>query len=161
MDTLFVSGPSFMLLADPVESRTRKEIANALAEHRLGRIIASGAMLALLGLAVRRAPLPESSALSVAAIFALTPAPSYYGIMAVVVPLRRGRWAPLAVLSLATAMYAASRCYSSTAYHPWLYALFAWGNALLLFAWLLPDAARELRAGRFVAAISRLSGRGK
>ena len=35
----------------------------------------------------------------VAAIFALTPASSYYWIMALVVSLRRGSWAPLAVTS--------------------------------------------------------------
>jgi hypothetical protein len=110
-------------------------------------------MLALLSLAVWRASLAESSALSVAAIFALTPAASYYWIIAVVVPLRRGRWAPLAVVSLATAMYVVSRFYSSMEYHRFLYALFAWGNALLLFAWLLPDAVRELRGNKRFSAI--------
>jgi hypothetical protein len=65
--------------------------------------------------------------------------------MMVVVPFRRGRWAPIAVLSLATVMYAVARVYASMDYHSFLYSLFAWGNALLLFAWLLPDAVRALR----------------
>jgi len=147
METLFASGPSFLLRADPVERRTRKEITTGLDEHRIERIVASGAMLALLGLAVWRAPLAESAALGMAAVFALTPAVSYYWIMAVIVPLRRGRWAPLAILSLAMAMYALSRFHPAVGYHSWLYALFAWGNALFLFAWLLPDALRTLGTG--------------
>jgi hypothetical protein len=46
---------------------------------------------------------------------------------------------------LAIAMYAVSRFYPSMDYHSFLYSLFAWGNALLLFAWLLPDAVQALR----------------
>lgn len=147
MDTLFASGPSFMLLADPVEGRRRKEITNSLAEHRVGRIVASGAMLALFCVAVWHASLAESAALGIAPIFALTPAVSYYWIMMLIVPLRRGRWASLAVLSLAIAMYEVSLFYPSMDYHSWLYSLFAWGNALLLFGWLLPDAVRALKRG--------------
>jgi hypothetical protein len=78
------------------------------------------------------------------AIFALTPAASYYWIMALVVPLRRGRWAPIAVLGLATAIYVVARFYREPGYQPWLYALFAWGCAAVFTAWLLPDAVRQL-----------------
>jgi hypothetical protein len=62
--------------------------------------------------------------------------------MMLVVPLRRGRWAPLAVLSLAMAMYAIALARPGD--HLSLYTLFAWGNASILVAWLLPDAARTL-----------------
>ena len=82
----------------------------------------------------------------IAAVFALTPAASYYWIMAVIVPLRRIDWAPLAVLVLSTGMYAVARSFPSANYHPFLYALFAWGNAIILFAWLVPNAVRTMRS---------------
>lgn len=147
LDSLFVSGPSFLLanLDAPVERRTRKQVTELLTERRVGRVIASGAMLLLLGLAVWRATLAESAVLGLAAIFALTPAASYYWIMTLAIPLRRGNWAPLAILVLATAMYAMVRVYPAMDYQPFIYAVFAWGNALILFAWLLPDAVREIR----------------
>lgn len=152
LDTLFVSTPVLLRPDDPVDPRSRNEIRSALAEQRVARVAAAGALLALFAACAWRASLAESAVLGVAAIFALTPAPSYYGIMACLVPLRRGRWAPLAVLALATGMYGVSRFYATTAYHAWLYALFAWGNALLLLAWLLPDALRQLRSLRAGAA---------
>ena len=151
MDSLFVHGPSSMLRTDPVDTRSSAEITSLLYEHRVGRIVASGAMLALLALAVWRASLAESVLLSVAAIFALTPVLSYYGMMAVLVPLRRGYWAPLAVLSLATVMHVLMRVYPLETQRPWLYGLFAWATALLLVAWLLPNAVRELKAMRLLA----------
>jgi len=146
MDSLFAHGPSSMLRTDPVDTRSSVEITSLLHEHRVGRVIASGAMLALFALAVWRASLAESVLLSVAAIFALTPVLSYYGMMAVLVPLRRGYWAPLAVLSLATLMHVLVKVYPLEVQRPWLYGLFAWGTALLLVAWLLPNAICQLKA---------------
>lgn len=151
MDSLFAHGPSLMFRADPVDVRSSEEILNVLHEHRVERIVASGIMLTLLALAVWRASLVESVLLSVAAIFALTPVLSYYGMMAVVVPLRRGHWAPLAVLSFATVMHVLVKVYPSEFHRPWLYGLFAWGTALLLVAWLLPSAVCELKAMRLFA----------
>ena len=148
LDTLFVSGPSFLLANQdgPTERRTRQQIANTLEEHRLGRAIASGTMILLLILAVLRAGIADSAVLGMAAIFALTPAASYYWIMSVAVPLRNVGWAPYGVLVLSTGMYAVAHFYPSVDYHPYLYALFAWGNAGILYAWLIPDAVRTIRA---------------
>ena len=147
LDTLFVAGPSYVVanLSAPTGRRTRNEVKEILSEHRVGRAVAAGALLALLGLAVWRAPLADSAVMSLVAIFALTPAASYYWIMLLVMPLRRGNWPPLAVLGLAIAMYAIARSFLSPDYQPWLYAVFAWGNALLFLAWLLPEALRTLR----------------
>lgn len=146
LDSLFVNGPS-MLVANataPTGRRTHKEVAEILSERQLGRVVAAGSMLGLLGLAVWGASLSDAALLGVVAIFALTPAASYYWIMALVVPLRRGRWAPIAVLGLATAIYVVARFYREPGYQPWLYALFAWGCAAVFTAWLLPDAVRQL-----------------
>lgn len=147
LDSLFVSGPSFLLanLDTPAERRTRNEVTSILTERRVGRVLAAGAMLLLLGLAVRRATLAESAVLGLAAIFALTLAVSYYWIMTIAIPFRRGTWAPLAILVLATTMYVIASFYPKMDHQPFIYAVFAWGNALILFAWLLPDAVRELR----------------
>jgi hypothetical protein len=150
LDSLFVTGPSRMLanMSAPTGRRTHKEVAAILSERRLGRVAAAGMMLGLLALAVWGATLADAAVMGVVAIFALTPAASYYWIMALVVPLRRGRWAPLAVLGLATGMYVAARLHPEPDYQPWLYALFAWGCATVFVAWLLPDAVRQLRARR-------------
>jgi len=147
LDTLFLSGPSYLIgnLEEPAHRRTRKEVAVALAKDRAGRAAAAIFALALTGLAAWRARLDEATALGIVAIFVLTPASSYYWIMALVVCLRRGDWIPFGILALATGMYAAAMHYSTAAYQPFLYGLFSWGMALLLLAWVLPDALRQLR----------------
>lgn len=150
MDTLFVSGPSFLLsnLDGPPPRRTREEVNARLEEQRLGRVLVSGAMLAMFVLAVWSTSLSDASALGIAVIFALTPASSYYWIMAIVVALRRATWPAVVVLALSTAVYWIASRFPSEDYHPFVYALFAWGLAGLLFAWLVPDVAKTLRNRR-------------
>jgi hypothetical protein len=76
-------------------------------------------------------------------IFALTPAAAYYWIVALVVPLRRGRAAALAFLLLAATLHGIEMLdRGNYAYASWRYGLLAWGYALILIAWLIPDLVR-------------------
>jgi hypothetical protein len=146
MDTLFLSGPSFLLanIDEPVEWRTQVGVRQLLDERRPGRIAASGLLLAMLGVAVWSAGLAESAVLGVIAIFALSPAPVYYWIMLLAVPLRSGQGAALAVLLAAVGAHWIEYFYPVSEYGPWNYAVLAWSYALILVAWILPAVVRQL-----------------
>jgi hypothetical protein len=101
-------------------------------------------MLVLFVLAVWSSSIAEAAALGIAAIFALTPASSYYWIMAIAVTLRRTAWTPIAVLALSTAIYWIASRFASMDYHPFIYALFAYGLAAVFFAWLVPGAVKTI-----------------
>jgi hypothetical protein len=78
----------------------------------------------------------------------LTPAAAYYWIVALVVPLRRGWAAVVALLLLAAALHGIELIDASPDQAPWRYALLAWGYALILIAWLIPDLARAIGQSR-------------
>jgi hypothetical protein len=146
VDTLFLSGPSFLLknLDEPDERRTQAGVRQLLDERRAGRIAASGLLLTMLGAAVWSASLAESAVLGVVAIFVLSPAPVYYWIMLLVIPLRPGQAATLAVLLVAAGAHWVERFYPSSEYGPWNYGILAWSYALILVAWILPAVVRQL-----------------
>jgi hypothetical protein len=151
MDTLFVSGPTFLmsnLNGEAPQRRTREEVNARLGEQVVGRVLLSGSMLVLFVLAVWSSSIAEAAALGIAAIFALTPASSYYWIMAIAVTLRRTAWTPIAVLALSTAIYWIASRFASVDYHPFIYALFAYGLAAVFFAWLVPGAVTTMREFR-------------
>jgi hypothetical protein len=108
------------------------------------RVAVVGAFLALAGLAMWRAPLAEAAVLGLVPFFALTPAAAYYWIVVLVVPLRRGWAAALALLLLSAAMHGIEYVDPSPIQAPWRYALLAWGYALILIAWLMPDLVRVI-----------------
>jgi hypothetical protein len=95
-----------------------------------------------------RAPLAEAAVLGLVPIFALTPAAAYYWIVALVVPLRRGRAAAVAVLLLAAALHGIEMFDPSPERAPWRFGLLAWGYALILIAWLIPDLVRSIGRAR-------------
>jgi hypothetical protein len=150
VDTLFLSGPSFLLenLDAPTRRRTQEGVRQLLADRLPGRIAASGALLGLLVIAVWRAGLAESAVLGMVSIFALSAPSAYYWVMLLAMPLRPGTWAPLAVLLLAAASYWTQSVYPYQEYEPWRYALLAWGYAAIFVAWLLPDLVRALNRHR-------------
>ncbi len=146
VDTLFLGGPVNLLanLDGPVERRTLQGVRQVFAERRAARIAVVGALLVLAGLVMWRAPLAEAAVLGLVPIFALTPAAAYYWIVALVVPLRRGRAAAVAVLLLAAALHGIEMFDPSPERAPWRFGLLAWGYALILIAWLIPDLVRSI-----------------
>jgi hypothetical protein len=144
VDTLFLGGPAelFANLDGPAERRTLQGVRQQLADRRAARIVVAGALLGLVGLAMWRAPLAEAAVLGVVPIFALMPAAAYYWIVALVVPLRRGRAAAVALLLLAAALHGIEMLVPSPDRAPWRFGLLAWGYALILIAWLIPDLVR-------------------
>jgi hypothetical protein len=146
LDTLFLDAPADLLanLDGPAERRTLQGVKWELAQRRTVRIAAIGALLGLAGLAMWRAPLAEAAVLGVVPIFALTPVAAYYWIVALVVPLRRGPAAAVALLLLAAALHGIELLVPSPDRAPWRFGLLAWGYALILIAWLLPDLARAI-----------------
>lgn len=148
LDTLFLDAPPalFAKLDGGAERRTQQGVRRALAERRAARIAAVTALLALVGLAMWRSPPDEAAVLGLVPIFALTTPASYYWIALALVPLRRGRAAAVALLLLAAAMHAIERSDFSPDLAPWRYGLLAWGYALILTAWLLPDLVRAINA---------------
>jgi hypothetical protein len=150
VDTLFLGGPVNLLanLDGPAERRTLQGVRQVFAERRAARIAAVGALLVLAGLVMWRAPLAEAAVLGLVPIFALTPAAAYYWIVALVVPLRRGRAAAVAVLLLAAALHGIEMFDPSPERAPWRFGLLAWGYALILIAWLIPDLVRSIGRSR-------------
>ena len=146
LDTLFLDGPAVLLanLDGPAERRTLQGVRQELAKRRAARFAAVGVLLGLAGLAVWRAPLAEAAVLGIVPIFALAPAAAYYWIVALVVPLRSGRAAALALLLLAATMHGIEIIEPSPGRAPWRFGLLAWGYALILTAWLIPDLVRTL-----------------
>jgi hypothetical protein len=146
VDTLFLGSPANLLanLSGPVERRTLQGVKQELTERRAARIAVVGVLLGLAGLAMWRAPLAEAAVLALVPIFALTPAASYYWIAALVVPLRRGRAAAVALLVLAAALHGIEMLDPSPDRAPWRFGLLSWGYALILIAWLIPDLVRAL-----------------
>ena len=145
VDTLFLSGPSFKLGG---ERRTVPGVKADLERRRPARIAVAGALLGLLAVAMWRATLAESVVLGIVAIFALTPAPAYYWIMALLIPLRRGRAAALALLLLSAALHALHMVYPYSDEAAWRFGLLAWGYALILISWLVPDLVAVVRERR-------------
>jgi hypothetical protein len=123
-------------------------VRQTLAERRAARIAAIGVLIGLAGLAMWRAPLAEAAVLGVVPIFALTPPAAYYWIVVLVVPLRRGRAAALALLLLAAALHGIAMLDPSPDRAPWRFGLLAWGYALILIAWLVPDLVRAFKQRR-------------
>ena len=80
VDTLFLGNPAelFANLDGPAERRTLQGVRQQLAERRAARILVVGVLLALVGLAMWRAPLAEAAVLGVVPFFALLPAAAYY-----------------------------------------------------------------------------------
>jgi hypothetical protein len=150
VDTLFLGGPASLVanLDGPAERRTLQDVRQVLAERRATRAVVVGALLGLVGLAMWRAPLAEAAVLGVVPIFALIPAAAYYWIVALVVPLRRGRAAAVALLLLAAALHGIELLVPSPARAPWRFGLLAWGYALILVAWLVPDLVRAFGSAR-------------
>jgi hypothetical protein len=150
LDTLFLGGPARLLanLDGPAERRTLQGVQQELTEQRAARIAAAGALLGLAALAMWRAPLAEAAVLGVVPIFALTPAAAYYWIVALVVPLRRGRGATLALLLLAAALHGMTMLIPDPDRAAWRFGLLAWGYALILVAWLTPDLALTIQQAR-------------
>ena len=151
VDTLFLNAPANLLanLAGPAEQPTLRGARRELAKRRTARFAAVGALLGLVGLVMWRAPLAEAAVLGVVPIFALTPAAAYYWIVALVVPLRRGRAAALALLLLAAVLHGIEMLdRGNYAFASWRFGLLAWGYALILIAWLIPDLVRALRQAR-------------
>ncbi len=150
LDTLFLGGPVNLLanLDGPAERRSLQGVRQTLVERRAARIAAVGVLIGLAGLAMWRAPLAEAAVLGVVPIFALTPAAAYYWIVFLVVPLRRGWAAALALLLLAAALHGIAMLDPSPDRAPWRFGLLAWGYALILIAWLVPDLVRAFEQRR-------------
>jgi hypothetical protein len=150
LDTLFLGSPANLVanLDGPAERRTLQGVRQTLAERRAARIAAIGVLIGLAGLAMWRAPLAEAAVLGVVLIFALTPPAAYYWIVVLVVPLRRGRAAALALLLLAAALHGIAMLDPSPDRAPWRFGLLAWGYALILIAWLVPDLVRAFEQRR-------------
>jgi hypothetical protein len=146
VDTLFLGGSANLLASsdERAERRTLQGVRESLAKWRPVRIAVGGVFLALAGLAMWRAPLAEAAVLGLVPFFALTPAAAYYWIVVLVVPLRRGQAAALALLLLSVAMHGIEFVDPSPIQAPWRYALLAWGYALILIAWLTPDLVRVI-----------------
>jgi hypothetical protein len=146
VDTLFLGGSANLLASsdERAERRTLQGVREALAKWRPVRVAVVGVFLALAGLAMWRAPLAEAAVLGLVPFFALTPAAAYYWIVVLVVPLRRGWAAALALLLLSAAMHGIEYVDPSPIQAPWRYALLAWGYALILIAWLMPDLVRVI-----------------
>jgi hypothetical protein len=144
VDTLFLGGPVNLLanLDGPAERRTLQGVRRDLAERRAARVAVVAALLGLAGLAMWRASPAEAAVLALVPIFALTPAAAYYWIVVLVVPLRRGRAAAVALLLLAAALHGIEIFDSSPERAPWRFGLLAWGYALILISWLIPDLVR-------------------
>ncbi|MCP4036379.1 MAG: hypothetical protein GY733_05535 [bacterium] len=153
LDTLFLSGPAYLIdnLSEPSGRRARKEVARTLEEHRLARALASLAMLGLMGFASWRARIDQAATYGILAMFALTPAASYYWIMVIVLCLGASRWPGIAMLCLSTALYLTSQWYTTGTYHPFLYGLMAWGLGALLIAWIVSEALRQQHAAKATA----------
>jgi hypothetical protein len=150
VDTLFLGGPASLItnLDGPAERRTLQGVRRTLAERRAARIAVVAVLLGGVGLVMWRAPLAEAAVLGVVPIFALTPVAAYYWIVALVVPLRRGRAAAVAVLLLAATLHGIEMLVSSSERAPWRFGILAWGYALILIAWLIPDLVRAFRQMR-------------
>ncbi len=127
------------------ERRTLQGVREDLARQTTARIAVKGALLGLLGFAMWRAPLAEAAVLGVFAVFVLTPAASYYWIMAMIVPMRSGTVAALALLLLAAAIHFVYLLVPGSQHSAWHFALLSWGYALILSSWLIPDLALAIK----------------
>lgn len=147
VDTLFLGGSANLLANSKqrAERRSLQSVRESLAKWRPVRVAVAIGFLALAGLAMWRAPLDEAAVLGLIPFFALTPAAAYYWIILLIVPLRRGQAATLALLVLSAAMHAIEFFDPSPIQTPWRYALLAWGYALILIVWLTPDLLRLIR----------------
>jgi hypothetical protein len=150
VDTLFLGGSANLLAGSEhrAERRTLQGVKESLAKWRPFRLVVIGVFLALAGFAMWRAPLAETAVLGLIPFFALTPAAAYYWIVVLVVPLRRGQTATLALLLLSAALHGIEFIDPSPIQAPWRYALLAWGYALILIAWLVPDLVQLIRQPR-------------
>ncbi len=150
IDTLFLGGSANLLASSEqrAERRTLQGVRESLAKWRPVRVAVVGVFLALAGLAIWRAPLAETAVLGLVPFFALTPAAAYYWIVVLVVPLRKGQAATLALLLLSAAMHGIEFIDPSPIQAPWRYALLAWGYALILIVWLIPDLVQVIRQPR-------------
>jgi hypothetical protein len=143
LDTMFVSGPSFLLAT--TQRRTLQSVREDLARKTTARIAVKGALLGLLGFTMWRAPLAEAAVLGVFAVFLLTPAAAYYWIMLMIVPMRRGTLAALALLLLAAAIHFIYILMPGPEHSAWHFALLSWGYALILSSWLIADLALAIK----------------
>ena len=100
----------------------------------------------LAGVAMWQASVAEAAILGVVAIFALTPAPAYYWILAMVVPLRGGRCAGPAAVGRCAAH--ASPALSRIGSHAVAIRDAGLGLAMIFAAWVVPDVLAVLRGRR-------------
>ena len=112
------------------------------AERRPWMLAATGLFLFVLGAALWRAPPDEAAAASVGAVFALLLLTCYYWVMLLWTPIRGGPRTAAGVLGLSALLYAV---HMRTGNFEAIYGVMSWALALLLLAWLAPDAWRQLR----------------
>lgn len=107
----------------------------------------AGLFLLLIAAASWRAERDESIVLGIGAVFALVLLTCYYWIVLLLVPVRSGRIGAAVLLLLSAGLAA---LHLATPSFEMIYGLMSWALALLLLAWIGPDALatfRELRGG--------------
>ncbi len=121
---------------------SQEEVRRAQRERRFASLASAAALLAVLAAAAWRAPPADAAVMSLAAIFALTPAAGYYWIALLAVPLRRAApgWTP-ALLALNALAYGIHLVEPDNLVR---YGLYSWMLLLFFAAWLLPAAAATL-----------------
>lgn len=122
----------------------REEIVRVRAERRVPYLAVQVAALLLLGAAVWGLPLWSATALSMLAIFVLSPAGGYYWVMTAAGALC-GRRVFFATLAFNTSMYAVSLLEPDVLVR---YGVMSWLMVAMFAVWVLPDAIRNLRADR-------------
>lgn len=117
-------------------------------ERRLWIWSLAGLYLLLIAAASWRAEKDESVVLGIGAVFSLVLLTCYYWIMLLLVPVKSGRVGAVAVLLLSAGLAAVHLATPPS--FEMIYGLVSWALALLLLAWVGPDALatfRELRSG--------------
>ncbi len=150
LETVVLHDPAFLVanLDGPAPRLTHREARQKLDERRLVLSAARGAMLALFARAAWRASLVGSTVLSLAVLYALAAAGTYYWIIAMLIPLRPGIAMPVALLLLSAAGNLLHLGFRGEAYDAFRTSLMSWGLGVLLVGWLLPDAWRTLKGRR-------------
>jgi hypothetical protein len=124
------------------------------AERSLQTSALAGLYLLLITLASWRARRDTSIVLGIGAIFSLALLTCYYWIMLLLVPIRNPRWGPVALLLFSAWLYG---LHLVTPSFEMIYGLASWGLALLLLAWVGPDAWKTARQGWEVVRGERAS----
>jgi hypothetical protein len=141
------------------DTMTRKDVVWSLPEpwmhwqEKMDRLLAerrpwiwalAGVYLLLIAAASWRARPDEALVLGIGAVFALTLLTCYYWAMLLLVPLRGGKRAAVALLLLSAVLCAVHLATPPS--FEMVFGVMSWALALLLLAWAGPDAVRALRA---------------